>query len=189
MLFHAMPCGSGPHDPCAASPCPARSSCHHSSRHIVEFILENALLIAVAVVSGGMLLWPMIRGGAAGSAVGTAEAVRLINREKGVLVDVGEPGEYAAGHAANSRNIPFGQIETSKDLPSNKALPLLLLCPSGARANRAAALLRRQGYAQARAVSGGNRAWREAGLPMEKAAPAAEEPAKPVKAGKASKSA
>ncbi len=156
----------------------------------MDFILDNVLLIALAVVSGGMLFWPMMRGGSAGSAVGTAEAVRLINREKAVLIDVGEPAEYAGGHAANARNIPFGQVEASKDLPSNKALPLLLMCPTGARANRAAGLLRRLGYAQARAVSGGNRAWREAGLPMEKApASAAEESAKPAKAGKASKAA
>jgi rhodanese-related sulfurtransferase len=146
-------------------------------------------LIALAVVSGGMLFWPMIRGGAAGGAVGTSEAVRLINREKAVLIDVAEPAEYAGGHAANARNIPFGQVETSKDLPSNKALPLLVMCPTGARANRAAGLLRRQGYAQARAVSGGNRAWREAGLPMEKSSETSPAESKAPKGGKASKNA
>ena len=156
----------------------------------MDFILDNVLLIALAVVSGGMLFWPMIRGGAGGSAVGTSEAVRLINREKAVLIDVGEPAEYAGGHAANARNIPFGQVETSKDLPSNKAVPLLLMCPTGARANRAAGLLKRQGYAQALAVSGGTRAWREAGLPMEKAVVAAAgDSPKPAKGGKASKTA
>jgi rhodanese-related sulfurtransferase len=155
----------------------------------VDFILDNVLLIALAVVSGGMLFWPMIRGGAAGGAVGTSEAVRLINREKAVLIDVAEPAEYAGGHAANARNIPFGQVETSKDLPSNKALPLLVMCPTGARANRAAGLLRRQGYAQARAVSGGNRAWREAGLPMEKSSETSPSESKAPKGGKASKTA
>lgn len=153
----------------------------------MDFILDNVLLIALAVVSGGMLFWPMIRGSANGSAVGTTEAVRLINREKAVLIDVGEPGEYAAGHASNARSIPFGQVETSKDLPSNKALPLLLMCPTGARANRAAGLLRRQGYAQARAVTGGNRAWREAGLPMDKATTAEGAEAKQAKGVKGSK--
>ncbi len=155
----------------------------------MDFILDNVLLIALAVVSGGMLFWPMIRGGASGSAVGTSEAVRLINREKAVLIDVGEPAEYAGGHATNARNIPFGQVETSKDLPSNKALPLLVMCPTGARANRAAGLLRRQGYTQARAVSGGNRAWREAGLPIERAPEAAASESKSTKTGKASKAA
>ncbi|MBI5720083.1 MAG: rhodanese-like domain-containing protein [Burkholderiales bacterium] len=134
----------------------------------MKFIVENWILILVAFVSGGMLVWPMVRKGGGGGSVPTSEAVRLINREKGVLVDVGEPDEYAAGHAAGARNVPFGQIEGSKDLPSNKALPLLVMCPTGARAARAAAALRKAGYERAVAVGGGTAAWREAQLPIER---------------------
>jgi rhodanese-related sulfurtransferase len=105
-----------------------------------------------------------------GTAVGTSEAVRLINREKGVLIDVGEPGEYGQAHASGARNVPFGQLEGSKDLPTNKALPVIVLCPTGSRAGRAAGLLRKAGYDKAVSVSGGNAAWREAQLPMEKSA-------------------
>jgi len=137
----------------------------------VKFIADNWILILVAFVSGAMLVWPMVRrGGAGGVSVPTGEAVRLINREKGVLVDVGEPNEFAAGHAAGARNVPFGQLEGSKDLPSNKAFPLIVLCPTGARAGRAAALLRKAGYDKAVAVAGGTAAWREAQLPIEKSA-------------------
>ncbi len=137
----------------------------------MKFIVENWILILVAFVSGGMLVWPLVHGGASGGLrVPTGEAVRLINREKGVLVDVGEPNEYAAGHAAGARNVPFGQLVGSKDLPSNKALPLILLCPTGARAGRAAALLRKAGYDKAVAVAGGTAAWRDAQLPVDKAA-------------------
>ena len=125
----------------------------------------------LAFLSGGMLLWPIVKGGVAGSgAVGTAEAVRLINREKGVLIDVCEPGEYAAGHAMGARNVPLAQLDGAKALPSNKALPVLVMCASGARSSRAAAQLRKAGYEKAVAVAGGNAAWREAQLPMEKGA-------------------
>ena len=137
----------------------------------MSFIAENWILILVAFASGAMLVWPMVNKAAGGpAAVGTSEAVRLINREKGVLIDVGEPNEYAQGHATGARNVPFGQIEGSKELPSNTALPVILLCPSGARAGRAAALLRKAGYEKAVSVSGGSAAWREAQLPMEKPA-------------------
>lgn len=134
----------------------------------MKFIVDNWILILVAFVSGAMLVWPMVRRGGSG-AVGVAEAVRLINREKGVLIDVSEPAEFAAGHANGARNVPFGQIESSKELPSNKALPLLVLCPNGSRAARAAGLLRKAGYAQAVAVAGGTAAWREAQMPIAKA--------------------
>lgn len=134
----------------------------------MKFFVENWILILVAFVSGGMLVWPLARKGG-GGAVPTSEAVRLINREKGVLVDVSEPDEYAAGHAGGARNVPLGQLEGSKDLPSNKALPLLVMCPTGARAARAAATLRKAGYERAMAVGGGTAAWREAQLPIERA--------------------
>ncbi len=136
----------------------------------MNFFLDNWILFALAATSGGLLLWPMVKGGAAAGSVGTAEAVRLINREKGVLIDVGEPAEFDAGHAAGARNIPFGQLEGHKSLPTNKTLPLLVMCPTGARAGRAAALLRKAGYEKAVAVAGGTAAWREASLPVEKQA-------------------
>ncbi len=135
----------------------------------MKFIIDNWMLILLAAASGGLLLWQALQK-SGGSGVGTAEAVRLINREKGVLIDVCEPSEFAAGHAVGARNIPFGSLDGAKELPSNKALPLVLLCASGARAGRAAGLLRKAGYEKAVAVTGGMGAWREAGLPVEKKA-------------------
>jgi rhodanese-related sulfurtransferase len=131
---------------------------------------ENLLLIAMAIVSGGLLMWPRLRGGGGNGAVTAAEAVQLINRERAVLVDVSEPAEFAAGHAGGSKNIPFGSLETSTDLPKNKALPVVVMCPSGARASRAAGILRKLGFEKARPLAGGLRAWREANLPVEKSA-------------------
>ena len=137
----------------------------------MDFLIDNVLLILLAATSGGMLLWHSMSGGAGGGGRVTAsEAVRLINREKGVLLDVAEPGEYAAGHAVGARNVPLGSIAESKHLPSNKALPILVMCPTGMRSSRAAAALRKQGYERALVVAGGLRAWREASLPFEKSA-------------------
>ena len=136
----------------------------------MNFLLQNWYLILAALVSGGMLLWPLIVSGSQGAAVGTAAAVQLINREKGVLIDVSEPEEFAKGHAVGARNIPFGQLEGHKQLPSNKALPLVVVCPTGARAGRAAGILRKLGYENAQVLAGGLKAWREANLPVEKTA-------------------
>ena len=136
----------------------------------MNFLLQNWYLIVAALVSGGMLLWPVLVSGAQGAAVSTAAAVQLINREKGVLIDVSEPEEFAKGHAAGARNIPLGQLEGHKQLPTNKALPLVVVCPTGARAGRAAGMLRKLGYEKAQVLAGGLKAWREANLPVEKAA-------------------
>ena len=133
-----------------------------------QFLLANWFLVVAALVSGGLLLWPTLKRGASGGALSTAQAVQLINREKAVLIDVCEPAEFAAGHATGARNVPLGSIESSKDLPSNKSLPIIVMCASGARAARAAATLRKQGFEKAQALDGGMTAWRGANLPVEK---------------------
>jgi len=137
---------------------------------VIEFLLQNWYLVVAALVSGALLLWPQLKGGAGGGSVDTNEAIRLVNREKAVLVDVCDPAEYAAGHAIGARNVPLGQIDGSKDLPSNKAVPIVLMCASGSRSSRAAAALRKAGHEKVVSLSGGLRAWRDANLPVEKSA-------------------
>jgi rhodanese-related sulfurtransferase len=136
----------------------------------VQFIIDNWILILAAFASGGLLVWPMVSKGAMAGAVSTSDAVRLINREKAVLIDVCEPAEFAAGHASGARNVPLSAIDSAKGLPTNKALPLVVMCATGARSSRAAALLRKAGFAQVHALAGGKAAWREASLPIEKSA-------------------
>jgi len=135
----------------------------------VKFFIDNWFLFLAAAVSGALLLWPMISKGAGGAGkVSTNDAVQLINREKAVLIDVSEPAEYAAAHATGSRSVPLGSLESSNDLPKNKALPLVVVCPTGARAGRAVATLKKLGFENARALAGGLEAWRAANLPVEK---------------------
>jgi rhodanese-related sulfurtransferase len=136
----------------------------------LKFFIDNWFLFLTALVSGGLLLWPKLAGGGAAGRISAAEAVQLINREKAVLIDVCEPAEYAAGHAAGSKSVPLGSIDSSAELPKNKSVPVVLICASGARASRAAAQLRKAGYEKAHVLAGGLAAWREANLPTEKSA-------------------
>jgi rhodanese-related sulfurtransferase len=137
----------------------------------VQFFVDNWVLFLAAITSGGLLLWPIVNKGAGGTGkVSTTEAVQLINREKAVLIDVSEAAEFAAGHAAGSKSVPLGALEASSDLPKNKALPLVVVCPTGTRASRAVAILKKRGFENARVLAGGLAAWREANLPVEKSA-------------------
>lgn len=136
---------------------------------LVKFFIDNWFLILAALTSGGLLLWPMLSRGGGSGKLTASEAVMLINREKAVLIDVSEPKEYAVGHAAGAKSVPLGTIESSSALPKNKALPLVVLCPTGVRSARAVAVLKKLGYDRARALAGGTSAWREANLPIEKA--------------------
>ena len=127
------------------------------------------MLIAIALVSGALLLWPVIQG-AATAGLTPAAMVQLINREKAAVVDVCETNEFAAGHVTGAKNIPLGELETKLvSAVKNKALPLILVCQSGARSGRALAIAKKLGYEQAQSLGGGLAAWRAANLPVEKA--------------------
>jgi len=135
----------------------------------VKFILDNWMLIAVALSAGIMLMMPTIKGAGQGALTPDA-AVQLMNREKAVLVDVCEPAEYAVGHIIGAKNIPLGQLEQKlASSVKNKALPLILVCHSGARSSRALGIAKKLGYENAQSLAGGMSAWRSANLPIEKA--------------------
>jgi rhodanese-related sulfurtransferase len=135
----------------------------------VKFIIDNWMLISLALITGGMLLWPVLQG-AATAGLSPASAVQLMNREKAVVIDVCEPGEFAAGHVVGSRNIPLSQLEAKLGgTVKNKSLPLILVCQSGMRSGKAVAIAQKLGYEQAQSLAGGLSAWKSANLPVEKA--------------------
>jgi rhodanese-related sulfurtransferase len=134
----------------------------------VKFIIDNWALIGIALISGAMLFWPVIQG--AGGGLTPDGAVQLINREKGVVIDVCEAEEFAAGHIVGAKNIPLNQLE--EKLPTavkNKAFPLILTCQTGARSGRAVAIAKKLGFEKVESLTGGMKAWRTANLPVEKA--------------------
>jgi rhodanese-related sulfurtransferase len=137
--------------------------------NIVPFLIHNWMLVVIAIVSGGLLLWFSLEGGGRGG-VRPDAAVQMINREKAVVVDVSEAEEFAAGHVAGSRNVPLGQFQDRlPQVVKNKQVPLILVCATGARAQRALGTAKSLGYDKAVVLGGGLKAWKDANLPVEKA--------------------
>ncbi|OFZ99308.1 MAG: hypothetical protein A3H35_03380 [Betaproteobacteria bacterium RIFCSPLOWO2_02_FULL_62_17] len=132
-----------------------------------KFIQDNIYLVAIAVLSGGMLLWPMMRRGGAGPSVSTLEATQLINHKDAVLIDIRDAAEFGKGHILNARSVPLPQTDAQVDnLVKNKQKSLIVYCESGRQAPSVTARLRRGGYENAVSLSGGLAAWRQAGLPV-----------------------
>jgi rhodanese-related sulfurtransferase len=131
----------------------------------------NMLLFGMAAASGTMLLWPLItRGLRPSHEVGAFEAVQLINRRDAVVLDVRDTGDYNAGHIANARHIPEGQVaERIKELEKFKSRPIVVSDRTGTRAPAVTGLLRKSGFNEAVALRGGVAAWQQASLPLEKA--------------------
>ena len=130
---------------------------------------QNLLLIAVAVVSGAMLLWPYIRRGTGGPRVNTLEATLMMNKEGAGLVDLRDDADFAKGHVLNAVNIPMAQLESRLgELSKFKDKPLIVYCDAGNRSGAAHVILKKNGFDKAFNLGGGIAAWQQAGLPLEK---------------------
>ncbi len=135
----------------------------------MDFVKNNLLMIVIAAVSGGMLLWPLLRRGSGGPWVSTAEATQLITREDAVVLDVREPAEYSQGHILGARNLPMSQLESRiQELDKYKGKSVILCCASGNRSSRAMSALKARGFEKAFNLTGGVASWQAAGLPVER---------------------
>jgi rhodanese-related sulfurtransferase len=133
----------------------------------VNFINENLWLIALAVMSGGALLWPtLIRSGAK---VSHLQATQMMNQGKVLVLDVRDTEQFSGGHLRDARNIPLADLgKRVGELDKFKARPVILVCATGVQSARAAAQLRKAGFGEVYILEGGLSAWQAQGLPTAK---------------------
>jgi rhodanese-related sulfurtransferase len=89
--------------------------------------------------------------------------------EPHLLIDVREESEWNAGHAAGSMHLGKGIIE--RDIEAkvpDRASKMVLYCGGGFRSALSADNLQKMGYTDVISLDGGWRAWKDAGLPVEK---------------------
>ena len=74
----------------------------------MNFLIDNWLLVLIALTSGIALLLPGLQSmGAPG--LSPTQAVLLINREKANVVDVRSAEEFASGHLIGARHVEIGR--------------------------------------------------------------------------------
>jgi rhodanese-related sulfurtransferase len=136
----------------------------------MQFILNNWPLILVLVVSGGMLVWPLVqRYLSSGREIGALAATQLINRQNAVVLDLRETNEYEGGRVPNAVHIPLSQLAgRGKELAKFTARPVIAYCDRGNRSRTATSQLTKLGFTEVFTLHGGLRAWSEAGMPLEK---------------------
>jgi rhodanese-related sulfurtransferase len=134
------------------------------------FVQENWMLFVVLFLSGGMLLWPLVqRRLSPMKDVGTLEATRLVNAGNAVFLDVRETKEYEGGRLPNAVHLPLSQLAgRAPDLAKLAGRPVVVYCDRGNRSRMAGGQLAKQGFTDVYNLNGGFRAWKAAGLPLEK---------------------
>lgn len=96
-----------------------------------------------------------------------------------LLLDVREPGEFAALRIPGSINVPRGVLEQSCEWDYDETVPelvqgrdreILVICRSGRRSALAVDVLQQMGFTAVTSLKLGIRGWNDAELPLENAA-------------------
>ncbi|MEX3582577.1 MAG: rhodanese-like domain-containing protein [Burkholderia sp.] len=127
----------------------------------------NLALIASLLVSGGLLMVPVLRRG--GGGLSSAEATQLINRRNAIVIDLRSSTEYAAGHLPSARSVEYAELASKLgQVAKNKSASVLLVCQNGQQSNKAAKAVREAGYGEVYVLQGGVAEWQKVGMPVVK---------------------
>jgi rhodanese-related sulfurtransferase len=136
-----------------------------------EFLINNLALVALFLASGAMLFWPEISKlvGGGGEALGTLEATRLMNQASTLVLDIRDDKDFAAGHLPKARNIPVRDLSGRVgEIGKFKEKTVIVTSRNTMKSNAASRLLKREGFKAVYQLKGGNNAWQQASLPVEK---------------------
>jgi rhodanese-related sulfurtransferase len=133
----------------------------------VKFIIDHIFTVALVVLSGAALLFPALQ--PRGKRASALQATQLINRGKTTIVDVRSAAEFANGHLRDAKNIPLADLaQRIGELDKSKSRSVIIVCQSGARADKAVRQLAAAGFEDVVSLEGGLAAWQAAGLPVAK---------------------
>ena len=137
----------------------------------VAFIEKNWILVVALVLSGALLIWPLIKRRLSPvQEIGTLNVTQLINHDNALLLDVRETKEFEGGKLPNALHIPLSELKGREaELAKLSARPVVVYCSQGRRGDAAAGTLAKLGFAKIYTLRGGLKAWKDAGLPLEAA--------------------
>jgi rhodanese-related sulfurtransferase len=90
----------------------------------------------------------------------------LADRRGVVLVNVHVP--FEGDIPGTDLHVPYDRVATSRELPQDRAAPIVLYCRSGSMSTEAARTLVGLGYTNVTELRGGFNAWIAAGLPFSR---------------------
>ena len=136
----------------------------------MQFVINYwYLFVALGVILGLLIIGPVTQHLHGVKTTNPAQAVQLLNRENGVVVDVSEPSEFKVGHIPNAINLPLSALYNRlRELEKHKSNPHIVTCRTGNRSMKGAVVLRKHGFPAVYVLSGGLHAWEKDNMPLEK---------------------
>ncbi len=131
-----------------------------------QFIVQNALLIIIAVIAAVSLAMPLINTRRFGPMVSSEQAVSLINKQNALVADVRAQKDFKRVRIANSVNIPANEIQNRLGELS-KDRTIIVVDNSGNMSAAASKLLRGVGFTKVYVLDSGLVGWMRDKLPLE----------------------
>jgi len=137
---------------------------------LIEFATNNLILVSALAVITALIIKTEIGLKLSNiQQLNVNEAVRLMNDNDVVLLDVRESNEYNTGHIRDSIHIPMSSlVKRLTELDKYKNKKILAYCRSGSRSNSACRTLYKQGFENVSNMAGGIMSWSNANLPVTK---------------------
>lgn len=138
-------------------------------QRLIEFIGNHPVLIGAFAAVLTYLVINEVRRKSSSREIGPKDAVRMINDENAIVLDIREPGDYKAGHIIDAKNIPSARLsEEVENVSVDKNRPVIVYCKSGMNSQSACGKLRAAGYTRAYYLKNGLLGWQEENLPILK---------------------
>lgn len=137
---------------------------------MIEFAGNHLLLFGAFVVVTALIIKMELENRFSGiSQLNPTDAVRLMNNDEVVVLDVREANEYSSGHINTAKHIPMSALKKrTNELEKFKSRHVLAYCRSGSRSNYACKVLKKEGFENVHNLSGGVMNWSSANLPLTK---------------------
>ncbi len=137
---------------------------------LIEFTQQNVLLVGGFLGLLTMLIVTEIKRATRNyQEISTNDAVRLMNDEEALVLDVRETKDVKNGVLSGAINIPLKDLEKRiTELSKHKEKQVLVYCDVGMRSGQACQHLKKAGFENISVLRGGASAWVGDNLPLEK---------------------
>jgi len=136
----------------------------------LDFLARHwGLTTLLVVVLVAILIVEKLHQASGVKSVSPEEAVKLMNHDDAVVLDIREKAVFKNKHIIGSINIPKAEIEKSVNrIQQYQEKTIIVVCQIGQSATTVANKLAKQKFAAVKVLAGGLKAWQEADLPLEK---------------------
>ncbi len=133
-----------------------------------EFVANHLFLFTILVAILSLLIWNLYGDVLSGiKQIVPIEAIRLINHEQAIVIDIRSGGDYDGGHILNAIHLLAAEISNRiVKFEKYRKQAVIIYCANGSESSKAARLFMQNGFEKIYCLKGGILAWKNANLPL-----------------------